>query len=83
MAAARTAITDEELLRLPENGNKYEVVDGELRMGPASLLHERIVARLTVLLGAFVQDKALGKVLGQAIHPAPSLTRWASISSPG
>ena len=38
-------ITDEELLQLPKDGHKYEVVDGELRVSPAGLRHERIVPR--------------------------------------
>ena len=64
MATSRTTITDEELLRLPKDGNKYEVVDGELRMSPAGLRHERIVARLIRLLGQFVEERRLGDVLG-------------------
>jgi Uma2 family endonuclease len=64
MATSRTTITDEELLRLPKDGNKYEVVDGELRISPAGLRHERIVARLIGLLGQFVDERRLGDVLG-------------------
>jgi hypothetical protein len=55
MATARTTITDEDLLRLPKDGNRYEVVDGELRMSPAGLLHARVVARVIILLGPFVK----------------------------
>jgi Uma2 family endonuclease len=64
MATSRTTITDDELLRLPKDGNKYEVVDGELRISPAGLRHERIVARLIGLLGQFVDERRLGDVLG-------------------
>lgn len=67
MATARTKITDEELLCLPKDGNKYEVVDGELRMSPAGLLHERVVARLFLALGAFVKERQLGEVLGSNV----------------
>lgn len=67
MATARNTITDEELLRLPKDGNKYEVVDGELRMSPAGLPHERIIARLIVLLGSFVKERELGDVLGSNV----------------
>ena len=67
MAVARTSITDDELLRLPKDGNKYEVVDGELRMSPAGLLHERIVARLIGLLEAHVRGKGLGDVLASNV----------------
>jgi Uma2 family endonuclease len=67
MATIRAVITDEELLRLPKDGNKYEVVDGELRMSPAGLRHERIVARLITLLAAFVRREGLGDVLGSNV----------------
>jgi Uma2 family endonuclease len=73
MATSRTTITDGELLRLPKDGNKYEVVDGELRMSPAGLRHERIVARLIGLLAPFVKERRLGDVLGSNvlyIHPS-------------
>lgn len=64
MATARTSITDEELLRLPKDGNKYEVVDGELRMTPVNFHHERVVARLLSRLGQFVTANRLGDVVG-------------------
>lgn len=67
MATARTSITDAELLRLPKDGNKYEVVDGELRMSPAGLPHKRIVARLLARLGTFVEARKLGDVLGSNV----------------
>ena len=67
MATARAAITDEDLLRLPKDGHKYEVVDGELRMRPAGLLHELIVARLIELLSAYVRPRRLGMVLGSNV----------------
>jgi Uma2 family endonuclease len=61
---ATTAISDEELFQLPQDGNKYEVVDGELRMSPAGWRHERAVSALIVALGTFVQERRLGEVLG-------------------
>jgi Uma2 family endonuclease len=57
-------ITDEELLRLPKDGNKYQLVDGELRVSPAGWAHERVVARLTARLAAWVEAHGLGDVLG-------------------
>ena len=46
MSPARV-ITDEELLQLPKDGNKYEVVDGErVAMGPAGMRHEDIVMEI-------------------------------------
>jgi Uma2 family endonuclease len=63
MSPARI-ITDDELLRLPDDGNRYEVVDGELVVSPgAGLRHERIVRNLVVRLASFAQERGLGEVL--------------------
>lgn len=76
MASTRV-VTDEDLLRLPEDGGKYEVVDGALvHMSPASWEHERLVARLIARLGAFVEANRLGVVLGSnAMYVLPSGNR--------
>ena len=64
MSPART-ITDEELLQLPKDGNKYEVVDGELVvMSPAGMRHEDIVTQLTSVLWNFVKEHGLGRAYG-------------------
>lgn len=55
-------ISDDELLRLPKDGQKYELVDGEIRMSPAGARHGEISVRLTAALLAFVRRKRLGKV---------------------
>ena len=63
MSAART-ITDEELLQLPKDGNKYEVVNGELVVSPgAGFRHEEIVAELVTRLRSFAKERRLGTVL--------------------
>jgi Uma2 family endonuclease len=64
-------VTDEELLRLPRDGQKYERVDGEMRMSPAGFRHGAVILRLAIRLGAFVADRRLG-------HLADSSTgfRW-------
>jgi Uma2 family endonuclease len=75
MASART-ITDEELLQLPKDGNKYEVVDGALVVSPAGLRHEKIVMRLASRLGRFVEERRLGDVLGSnLLYVLPSGNR--------
>jgi Uma2 family endonuclease len=62
MSPART-ITDEELLQLPKDGNKYEVVDGELVvMSPAGMRHEGIVMEVGATLRGFVNQHRLGRV---------------------
>ena len=73
MSPART-ITDEELLQLPNDGNKYEVVDGELVVSPgAGVPHEKLIIRLAVRLGGHVEANRLGTVLGSStLYVLPS-----------
>jgi Uma2 family endonuclease len=77
MASTRV-VTDEELLRLPRDGNKYEVVEGELRVSPAGWRHERLVARLISALEAHARRRGLGDILGSnALYVLPGGNRRA------
>lgn len=58
--------TDDELLALPDDGNKYEVMKGVLKMSPTGIEHEYIGVRLILALGAFVKDHRLGVVVGSS-----------------
>jgi Uma2 family endonuclease len=61
MAAAIKHWTLDELHRLPDDGNKYEVVRGELFVTPPpSVDHETILARLSRMLDPFVAAQSLG-----------------------
>jgi Uma2 family endonuclease len=62
VATIRPVITDQDLLRLPKDGRKYELVDGEIRVSPAGARHGQIIVRLTVRLGTFVAETGLGVV---------------------
>ena len=63
MAAATKHWTLEELHRLPDDGNKYELVRGELYVTPPpSNEHETIIARLSRLLEPYVAANSLGFV---------------------
>ena len=63
MAAAIKHWTLDELHRLPDDGNKYELVRGELFVTPPpSDDHETIIARLSRLLDPFVDAQHLGFV---------------------
>ena len=55
-------VSDDELLRLPRDGRKYELVDGEVRMGPAGGRHGEVSLRLAAALLGFVTRNRLGKV---------------------
>jgi Uma2 family endonuclease len=56
----RPAATEDDLLRTPRDGQKYELVDGAIRVSPAGHPHGRVCARLIVRLGAFVEERRLG-----------------------
>lgn len=58
--------TDDELLALPQDGNKREVIQGDLVVSPAGIEHEDIGVRLILALGAFVKAHKLGIVVGSS-----------------
>lgn len=52
-----------EYARLPDDGNHYEVIDGEVCVNPApGLRHQRVAARLYRILVQYVEEHALGEV---------------------
>ena len=61
--SAVRAWTVEDLDRMPDDGNKYEVVRGELFVTPApSYWHQLIVSRLARILDPYVIEQQLGMV---------------------
>ncbi len=63
MATTSQRPTDADLLALPRVG-KHEVLEGVVRVRPASWAHEEIVARIIYELSAHVRANRLGTVLG-------------------
>src|SRR6185295_7151999 len=64
--------TAAEVLAFPEDGNRYEVVGGELLVNPAPRLrHQQVVTRLMVRLGDYLE--ALGQ-LGRLFTSPADLT---------
>lgn len=55
-AAATEIITDEDLMRLPKDGRKWELVDGRLKEVPTSFKHDQIVIRLGFLMFPYAED---------------------------
>ena len=64
----RAKATEADLLNQPDDGYKYELVDGEIvRLSPGGFWHSAVCRRLAKALGNFVDDRHLGEVLeGQA-----------------
>jgi len=60
--SARSHATEADLLRMPKDGRKYELVDGQIRVSPAGARHGLIIVKLTGRLQAFVERTRLGYV---------------------
>jgi Uma2 family endonuclease len=64
LSSPATEWTYSEYARLPDDGNRYEVIDGEVCMTPApGPAHQEIAANLYVALRQYVREHRLGKVL--------------------
>src|ERR1051326_6789552 len=57
MAITKTRMTEEEFMRLPENGRKYELVDGEAKEVPAGMRHDEYGAHLCFLLYPYTRGR--------------------------
>jgi len=52
-----------DLLDFPDDGKRYEIINGELFMSPSPLIwHQRASMKLSVLLGTYVSENKLGEV---------------------
>jgi Uma2 family endonuclease len=60
----RRVATEDDLRAMPEDGQKYELVDGEIRVSPAGDRHSVVAVRLAARLLAFVEQHRLGHVMG-------------------
>ncbi len=61
---ALAQITWQDVQQLPDDGNRYEAIDGELCVTPApSGHHQRISMRLTLLLHRLLVEPGLGELL--------------------
>ena len=60
-------LTAVELLALPDDDYRYELVRGKLiRMPPPGSRHGRAVARVTIRLGHFIETHNLGTILSES-----------------
>jgi len=85
MAETRTKMTAGELLRLPDDGKRRELVEGELReMTPAGARHGRTAMRMGSLLDQHATTNRLGIVLaaetGFRISRDPDTVRAPDVS---
>ncbi len=63
MVTRTTTVTAEQLLVLPDDGKRYELIQGELRMmSPAGGRHGRVAHNVGLILGTHVRQTELGVV---------------------
>jgi Uma2 family endonuclease len=61
--ATTTKLTYDDYAALPDDGNRYEIIDGELFLVPApNRSHQEISINLLMLIGPYVRAKKLGTV---------------------
>lgn len=56
--------TTEDLRRMPEDGRKYELVDGEIQVSPGGVRHSRVGMAIGGLLFAAARETEAGEVYG-------------------
>ncbi|MGH7791389.1 MAG: Uma2 family endonuclease, partial [Thermodesulfobacteriota bacterium] len=73
-------LTYEDYLLLPEDGNRYEILDGELNVTPApTTKHQTISGNLFVILHRYVREQRAGKVFSA---PVDVILDYSSIVQP-
>jgi Uma2 family endonuclease len=60
-------LTAEDLYTVPRDGQKYELIEGELIVSPAGMQHEEIGAELLFFIRVFLGQQRLGKVFGSSV----------------
>lgn len=85
MTTATQLVTADDLLRMPDDGWRYELVEGELRRMPLpGFRHGRIANRIAVGLSNHVESKSLGIVVaaetGFLLRQGPDEVRGADVA---
>lgn len=86
MVVVRQQVTADELLHMPDDGFRYELVQGELRrMNPAGNVHGRVTMSVAWRLAQHVDENRLGTVYavetGFRISTDPDTVRAPDVAS--
>lgn len=60
-------VTIDDMYHMPKDGQKYELVDGEVVVSPASVLHGEIALKIAYIIATFLDDHPIGKVYGDNV----------------
>ncbi len=64
---AATQYTADDLIKLPENGARYELVEGQLRtMTPTGGPYGATIINLVLALGPFIEERGLGRLFSES-----------------
>jgi Uma2 family endonuclease len=75
MTTRAKPVTYDDYLTLPNDGKKYEIIDGELVMTPSPIsVHQRISRNLVRILDADISEKKLGEVFYAPLDVVLSMT---------
>jgi Uma2 family endonuclease len=59
-----TLLTNKDLDGLPQDGNRYELIEGELYVSTApELIHQRVIGRLHFAFANYLAEKPIGEIL--------------------
>ena len=68
MSIATTRMTYDELLQMPDDGKRYEIIAGELYVSPSpGWHHQRVLNRILFAIGRYLEDRGLP----DTVFPAP------------
>ena len=63
----RKPVTIDDMYHMPKDGQKYELVDGEVVVSPASFGHGEIALKIAHIIATFLDDHPIGKVYGDNV----------------
>lgn len=63
-AQVETLLTNKDLEGLPQDGNRYELIEGELYVSTApELIHQRVIGNMYFGLKSFLRNTPIGEIL--------------------
>jgi Uma2 family endonuclease len=64
MMKIKGSATVEDLLKTPKDGQKYELVDGEIVVSPTGMRHGEVALKISHTIATFLENNPIGRVYG-------------------